>query len=69
VFRVIRPPAAEPGDRTLPVPFLRDGRPVDDLPTLEDSRRHLRAAMVSLPWEGLKLSQGDPALPTVLVAG
>jgi hypothetical protein len=23
--------------------------------------------MVSLPWEGLKLSKGDPALPTVLV--
>lgn len=69
VFRVTRPPAAEPGDRTLPVPFVRGGRPVDDLATLEDSREHLRAAMVSLPWEGLKLSKGDPALPTVLVAG
>lgn len=67
VFRVTRPPAAEPGDRTLPVPFVRGGRPVDDLATLEDSREHLRAAMVSLPWEGLKLSKGDPALPTVVV--
>ncbi len=69
VFRVANPPAPQPADRLLPVPILRGGHPVDGGPTLEDSRRHLRAAMVSLPWEGLKLSQGDPALPTVLVAG
>ena len=69
VFRVGKPPAAEPGDRTLPVPYMRRGGPVDNLPSLEDSRAHLRAAMVSLPWEGLKLSQGDPALKTVLVPG
>ena len=48
---------------------MRRGGPVDNLPSLEDSRAHLRAAMVSLPWEGLKLSQGDPALKTALVPG
>lgn len=59
----------EPGehDRTLPIPLVRGGEPVDDLPTLEDSRQHLRDALVSLPWEGLKLSHGDPAIPTVFL--
>ena len=33
--------------------------------TLEQSREHLRAALVSVPWEGLKLSRGEPAIPTV----
>lgn len=54
-------------DRTLPIPLVRGGEPVDDLPTLEDSRQHLRDALVSLPWEGLKLSHGDPAIPTVFL--
>jgi nicotinate phosphoribosyltransferase len=38
---------------------------VDDLPSLEQSREHLRAALVAVPWEGLKLSKGEPAIPTV----
>ena len=54
-----------PHDRVLPVPLLRGGEPVAGLPTLEESREHLRAALVSVPWEGLKLSRGEPALPTV----
>jgi nicotinate phosphoribosyltransferase len=41
---------------------------VPDLPTLEQSREHLRRAMVTLPWDGLKLSRGEPAIPTRLVA-
>ncbi|MBM4575945.1 nicotinate phosphoribosyltransferase, partial [Rhodococcus hoagii] len=36
----------------------------DDLPTLDDARALLAANLVSLPWEGLKLSHGDPAVPT-----
>lgn len=36
-------------------------------PTLEQSREHLRAALVTLPWDGLKLSRGEPAIPTRLV--
>jgi nicotinate phosphoribosyltransferase len=54
-------------DRQLLVPLMRGGQPVDDLPTLEASRQRVRVGLVSLPWEGLKLSQGEPAIPTVNV--
>jgi nicotinate phosphoribosyltransferase len=52
--------------RPLQVPLWRDGAPVADLPTLDASREHLRTALLTLPWEGLKLSTGDPAIPTRL---
>lgn len=57
-------PATEPYDRVLPRPLLRGGEPVAGLPSLEQSRQHLAAALISLPWEGLKLSRGEPAIPT-----
>jgi len=56
-------PPAQPGDRVLQVPLVRAGRRVE-LPGLEESRERLRAALVSIPWEGLKLSRGEPAIPT-----
>lgn len=56
-----------PHDQVLPVPLVRAGQPVPDLSMLEDSRRRLRKALVSLPWEGLKLSAGDSAIPTTFV--
>ncbi len=59
-------PDAGPGDRVVPVPLIRGGRPVDGLPTLPESREKLRRALVTLPWEGLKLSKGEPAIPTVM---
>jgi nicotinate phosphoribosyltransferase len=65
VHRAPRPPELGPYDRVVPVPLVRGGEPVDGLPTLEQSREHLRAALVSVPWEGLKLSRGEPAIPTV----
>jgi nicotinate phosphoribosyltransferase len=65
VHRRTAPPESGPYDRVVPVPLMRGGAPVDDLPTLEQSREHLRAALVSVPWEGLKLSRGEPAIPTV----
>jgi nicotinate phosphoribosyltransferase len=49
-------------------PLVRGGEPVPDLPELADARRHLREATVSLPWDGLKLSKGEPAIPTRIVA-
>ncbi|MFD0928088.1 nicotinate phosphoribosyltransferase [Williamsia deligens] len=57
---------AVPGLTTTPlqIPLIRDGEPVAGLPTLTDSRTHLADALVSLPWEGLGLSSGDPAIPT-----
>ena len=42
---------------------MRGGERCAGLPTLEQSREHLRAALVSVPWEGLKLSRGEPAIP------
>ena len=65
VHRRDTPPEPGPSDRVVPVPLVRGGEPVDGLPTLEQSREHLRAALVSVPWEGLKLSKGDAAIPTV----
>ena len=56
------------GERLVQRPFLRAGAPVDGLPTLSQSREHLRTAMITLPWDGLKLSRGEPAIPTRLEA-
>ncbi len=66
---VVAGPAPEPGEgeRLVQRAFVRAGRPVPDLPTLAESREHLRAATVTLPWDGLKLSKGDPAIPTRIV--
>jgi nicotinate phosphoribosyltransferase len=58
------PPAAEEFDRRLPKPLMRGGVPVDGLPTLAESREALAKGLVSLPWAGLKLSRGEPAIPT-----
>ncbi len=61
-------PPPEPHDRLLQRPFMRGGAPAPDLPTLERSREHARACLISIPWEGLKLSAGEPAL-TVSMRG
>jgi len=65
VYVVGSEPAAEPHDRVLPIPLVRGGETVADVPTLEQGRERLREALVSVPWEGLKLSNGEPAIPTV----
>lgn len=62
-------PPPLPGDRNLVVPLVRTGEPVPDLPDLAESREYLRRAMVTLPWDGLKLSRGEPAIPTSFLAG
>ncbi|MEP6851302.1 MAG: nicotinate phosphoribosyltransferase [bacterium] len=61
------PPPAQDYDRVLPRSLLRAGEPAADLPTLAESRAHLAAAMVTLPWDGLKLSRGEPALTTTFL--
>lgn len=48
----------------MQIPLVRDGERVPGLPTLEESRRYLARGLVTLPWEGLGLSHGDPAIPT-----
>lgn len=60
-------PPAEPGDRALQVPLLRSGRRVDDGLDLEAAREHFRFAVHGVPWDGLKLSKGEPAIPTVFL--
>ncbi|MEV6816720.1 nicotinate phosphoribosyltransferase, partial [Micromonospora sp. NPDC051296] len=55
-----------PNDRLLQQSYVVDGEPVA-LPTLDESREHLRQCLISIPWEGLKLSSGDPAIPVTVV--
>ncbi len=57
-------------DRLLQVPLVRDGSRVGGRsggPALEAARDHLRRVLRTVPWEGLKLSRGEPALPTVIL--
>jgi nicotinate phosphoribosyltransferase len=61
-------PAPDEHDRVLPIPLIRGGAVVDGLPDLAASRERLREALVSVPWEGLKLSRGEPAIPTTFIA-
>ncbi|MBV7281897.1 nicotinate phosphoribosyltransferase [Corynebacterium sp. TAE3-ERU30] len=48
----------------LTQPLMRGGAIVDGLPTLKQSREHLAREIESLPWEGLALSRGEPAVNT-----
>src|SRR3954470_18904 len=59
-------PATQPNDRSLQRAFVANGE-VLDAPTLAESRQHLRQCLISIPWEGLKLSAGDPAIPVTIV--
>ncbi|MGH3681082.1 MAG: nicotinate phosphoribosyltransferase, partial [Natronosporangium sp.] len=62
-------PEPAPHDRALQRAYLRAGEPAGDLPTLLESRDHLRDGLVAVPWEGLKLSAGDPAIPVTVIGG
>lgn len=59
-------PDPRPNDRLLQHSFLAGGEPVER-PALDESREHLRQCLISIPWEGLKLSAGDPAIPVTVV--
>jgi nicotinate phosphoribosyltransferase len=56
-------PSAREGDRALQHPMVRAGALLD-VPTLDESRDHLRQVRTTLPWQGLALSKGEPAIPT-----
>lgn len=61
-------PAGEPVEtaepsRLLTVPLARAGVPVAP-PDLTAARERVAAGLHSLPWEGLALSHGEPAIPT-----
>jgi nicotinate phosphoribosyltransferase len=53
-------------DRLLQRSFVAGGEVIEP-PTLDESREHLRQCLISIPWEGLKLSAGDPAIPVTIV--
>ena len=60
--------AADVGMRRIDVALISSGtRTVDGAATLESSRDRLRDTLRTLPWEGLALSRGEPALPTRFV--
>jgi nicotinate phosphoribosyltransferase len=62
------PPAAEEDLvlRPLVVPLVRAGAPVGEL-ALADARDRVAAGLHCLPWDGLKLSRGEPAIPTRII--
>lgn len=62
-------PEPAPHDRPLQRRYVTAGEPVTELPTLADARERMRANLVSIPWEGLKLSAGDPAIPVTIIGG
>jgi nicotinate phosphoribosyltransferase len=59
-------PSPQPHDRPLLRPYVRAGEPVAERASLVDSRAHMRDCLIAIPWEGLKLSAGDPAIPVVM---
>ena len=63
VVRAQGVPASRDGDRALQHPMVRGGTRLD-VPDLESSRDHLREVLTTLPWQGLALSKGEPAIPT-----
>ncbi|MGH4002354.1 MAG: nicotinate phosphoribosyltransferase [Pseudonocardiaceae bacterium] len=65
VFPRGRQPELEAHDRVLPVPLLREGQPVSSPSTLHQGRERVRAALASLPTDGLRLSPREPAIPTI----
>lgn len=62
-------PAPAPHDRPLQRRYVVGGEPAPDIPTLAQAREHLRDNLISIPWEGLKLSAGDPAIPVTMIGG
>ncbi len=62
-----RPPTVPAGlvATALTHPLVRAGETVADL-TLAAARERVTASLRSLPWDGLKLSRGEPAIPTRL---
>lgn len=69
VYPADQPPQTPPAlsARPLTVALVRNGEPVADL-GLQPARERVRQGIRSLPWDGLKLSKGDPAIPTRMIA-
>jgi nicotinate phosphoribosyltransferase len=61
------PPQSDLVARDLTVPLVKAGEPVADL-GLAEARDRVADRLHSLPWDGLKLSRGEPAITTRMVA-
>jgi nicotinate phosphoribosyltransferase len=61
------PPEIGEPCRLLTVPLVRHGQAVADV-DLGVARKLVASGLRSLPWEGLMLSHGDPAIPTTQIA-
>jgi len=62
------PPEARPGHRRLLVPLVRAGAVVDP-GSLAEAREQWRTARAELPRTALRLSRGEPAVPTIYQEG
>jgi len=69
VYPAGRAPAVDEPFRLLTTPLVRDGRVVagTGAGALAPARKLVAFGLRSLPWEGLALAPGDPAIPTRLV--
>jgi nicotinate phosphoribosyltransferase len=67
VHPVGRAPATTEPSRVLTTPLVRDGHVVAATGTeaLLAARQLVASGLRSLPWEGLSLTHGDPAIPTI----
>jgi len=66
VYPAGRPPPHSESSRVLTVPLVRNGEPVAET-NLGVARELVASGLRSLPWEGLMLSHGDPAIPTTQI--
>ena len=64
-----RPPATTEPCRVLTTPLVRDGQVVAETgnAALSAARQLVASGLRSLPWEGLNLAHGDPAIPTTQI--
>jgi nicotinate phosphoribosyltransferase len=65
-----RPPTTTEPCRVLTTPLVRGGQVVIDTgaTAIVAARELVASGLHSLPWEGLKLAPGDPAIPTQTIA-
>lgn len=65
------PPPVDGPARTLTVPLVRGGDVVTETgpAALATARERVVAGLGSLPWEGLKLAHGEPAIATRVIPG
>jgi nicotinate phosphoribosyltransferase len=66
VYPAGRPPESSEPCRALTVPLVRGGEVVFN-PNLSAARELVACGLRSLPWEGLNLSHGEPAIPTTQI--